>query len=59
MDKQDQIICTLSRLEEKMDHVSGLVQKHDEAIDGLQKKWWSGLGAFILAVGLWLKQLLP
>ena len=59
MDKQDQIICTLSRLEEKMDHVSGLVQKHDDEIESLQKKWWSGLGAFILAVGLWLKQLLP
>lgn len=58
MDKQDQIICTLSRLEEKMDHVTGMVNKHESKINGLEKKWWSGLGAFILAVGLWLKQLI-
>jgi hypothetical protein len=45
------------RVEEKLDNVSGLVQKHDASIDELQKKWWSGLGAFILAIGLWLKQL--
>ena len=58
MDKQDQIITCLARLEEKMDHVTGMVNKHESKIDVLEKKWWSGLGAFILAVGLWLKQLI-
>lgn len=59
MDKQDQIITCLARLEEKMDHVTGMVKQHDSKINGLEKKWWSGIGAFVLAIGLWLKQLLP
>ena len=58
MDKQDQIITCLARLEEKMDHVTGMVKQHDSKINGLEKKWWSGIGAFVLAVGLWLKQLM-
>ena len=57
MEKLDQIITTLARLETKLDNVSNTVAQHDEGIDGLQKKWWSGVGAFLLAVGLWLKQL--
>ena len=57
MDKLDQIITTLARVETKLDAVSNTVNQHDEVIDGLQKKWWSGVGAFFLAVGLWLKQL--
>ena len=57
MEKLDQIITTLARVETKLDGVSDQVKEHDEVIDGLQKKWWSGVGAFFLAVGLWLKQL--
>ena len=57
MDKLDQIIVAIARVETKLDNVSETVNKHDEVIDGLQKKWWSGIGAFILAVGLWLKQM--
>ena len=57
MEKLDQIITALARVETKLDNVSNTVAQHDEVIDGLQKKWWSGGGAFFLAVGLWLKQL--
>lgn len=57
MDKLDQIITALARVETKLDTVTNTVNQHDEVIDGLQKKWWSGVGAFFLAVGLWLKQL--
>lgn len=57
MEKLDQIITALARVETKLDNVSNTVAQHDEVIDGLQKKWWSGVGAFFLAVGLWLKQL--
>ena len=57
MEKLDQIITTLARVETKLDNVSNTVNQHDEVIDGLQKKWWSSVGAFFLAVGLWLKQL--
>ena len=57
MEKLDQIITALARVETKLDGVSDQVKEHDEVIDGLQKKWWSGVGAFFLAVGLWLKQL--
>ena len=57
MEKLDQIITTLARVETKLDGVSDQVKEHDEVIDGLQKKWWSGVGAFFLAVGLWLKHL--
>ena len=56
-DKVDQIITTLARVEQKLDTASDTIAQHDEVIDGLQKKWWSGVGAFILAIGLWLKQL--
>ena len=37
MDKQDQIITCLARLEEKMDHVTGMVAQHDSKINGLEK----------------------
>ena len=57
MDKLDQIITALARVETKLDNVTQTVNEHDEVIGELQKKWWSGVGAFFLAVGLWLKQL--
>jgi hypothetical protein len=57
LDKLDQIITALARVETKLDTVTNTVNQHDEVIDGLQKKWWSGVGAFFLAIGLWLKQL--
>ena len=38
MEKLDQIITTLARVETKLDSVSNTVNQHDEVIDGLQKK---------------------
>ena len=57
MDKLDQIFATVARIEEKLDHHGETLKGHDKDIDGLKQKWWSGVGAFFLAVGLWLKQL--
>ena len=57
MDKLDQIITTLARVEAKLDHHSDTIREHDQDIESLKKKWWSGVGAFFLAVGLWVKQL--
>lgn len=57
MDKLDQIFATVARIEEKLDHHTETLKSHDQDIEGLKKKWWSGVGAFFLAVGLWLKQL--
>ena len=57
MDKLDQIITTLARVEAKLEGATDTIRSHDEDIEGLEKKWWSGVGAFFLALGLWLKQL--
>lgn len=57
MDKLGQIITTLARVQAKLDHHSDTIREHDQGIEGLKKKWCSGVGAFFLAVGLWLKQL--
>ena len=57
MDKLDQIFATVARIEEKLDHHAETIKGDDKDIDGLKQKWWSGVGAFFLAVGLWLKQL--
>ena len=57
VDKLDQIITTLARVEEKLDQHTITLKEHDDDLESLKKKWWSGVGAFFLAVGLWLKQL--
>ena len=57
MDKLDQIFTTVARIEEKLDHHTASIKSHGEDIEGLKKKWWSGVGAFFLALGLWLKDL--
>ena len=46
MDKLDQIITTLARVEAKLDHHSDTIREHHQDIEGLKKKWWSGVGAF-------------
>lgn len=51
------VYAAITRVETKLDNVTQTVNEHDEVIGELQKKWWSGVGAFFLAVGLWLKQL--
>ena len=57
MDKLDQIITTLARVEAKIEGHTETIRSHEKDIEGLKQKWWSGVGAFFLAVGLWLKQL--
>jgi archaellum component FlaC len=46
MEKLDQIITTLARVETKLDNVSNTVNQHDEVIDGLQKSGGQVLGPF-------------
>lgn len=51
------IITALARIEQKVDGQNEVVKKNQTDIESLQKKWWSGVGAFFLAVSLWIKNL--
>lgn len=53
--KIDKLLETTSRIEANQTSMQARLEKHEGEIESLQRKWWSGVGAFVLAIGLWIK----
>lgn len=55
--KIDKLLEQGARIEANQKTMLGRIDKHEGEIEALQRKWWSGVGAFVLALSLWIKSI--
>ena len=57
-DKLNEILCGMARIETKIDHHKETIDNHSKRLSGLENRWWTALGGFVLAIGAWMKNLI-
>ena len=56
-EKVDVILQSVARIETKIDHHQEKINDHQRRINGMEKKWWTTLGAFALSIGAYIKSM--